>query len=422
MGKFLAAQTFVTHCPAVVMDLPPAAIHDSKAHLRERAVCDERISLPLSCFKDLDTPGSVWLQLVALKNVVSVASDPYKRANYSTTFAHVLWGKLECGLVLSPVSPWEYIPKERGIRAARGFACKYGFWKGSKGSSRGPADGPLGRQAAELATDPGRAPREALAAVDQGPHGVVVILALGASPPASFLEHLEDPAQCSKSPSAHQCFSIWAIGWLRNMLQALGLNLIHFDQCRLGQCAPKPTALATNLDLRHWEQLRCNHETHQKSPGTISSDLSRYPWNMMQGLARAILQSDAAQGAKPKLQPSSKTDRPLSQTQSPKMTLEDDPVRVQLGFRIRPIRDGGGKPSQGRLPPPLRRHPPCGDLCRELAAICEPWVEDFTSSIHSGNKAHPFSIHLLRELREKLASHCTTTGDPRSVDSGTFPP
>ena len=55
MGKFLAAQTFLTHCPAIVMDLPPAAIHDSKAHLRERAICDERISLPLSAFKDLDT-------------------------------------------------------------------------------------------------------------------------------------------------------------------------------------------------------------------------------------------------------------------------------------------------------------------------------------------------------------------------------
>ena len=55
MGKFLAAQTFLTHCPAIVMDLPTAAIHDSKAHLRERAICDERISLPLSAFKDLDT-------------------------------------------------------------------------------------------------------------------------------------------------------------------------------------------------------------------------------------------------------------------------------------------------------------------------------------------------------------------------------
>ena len=150
----------------------------------------------------------------------------------------------------------------------------------------------------------------------------------GASPPASFLEHPEDPAQCSNSPSAHRCSSIWAIGWLRNLLQALGLSLIHFDQCRLGQCTPKPTTLATNLDLRHWEQLRCNHPSHTKPTGTTSSDLSRYPWNMMQGSARAILESDAAQGAKPSPPPTNRTDRPTTQTQSPKMTLEDSPIAI----------------------------------------------------------------------------------------------
>ena len=75
---------------------------------------------------------------LTVENVISVASDNYKRQRYSTKFAHVFWGKLECGLVLSSVSPWEYVPKEHGIRAAGGFACKYcdGFWKGSKGSSR----------------------------------------------------------------------------------------------------------------------------------------------------------------------------------------------------------------------------------------------------------------------------------------------
>ena len=53
MGKFLAAQSFLTHTPLCVMELPPAAIHDFKTHLRERAICDERISLPLSAFKEL---------------------------------------------------------------------------------------------------------------------------------------------------------------------------------------------------------------------------------------------------------------------------------------------------------------------------------------------------------------------------------
>ena len=190
MGKFLAAQTFLTHCPAIVMDLPPAAIHDSKAHLRERAICDERISLPLSAFKDLDTiypklraqfgshnamvevkmnwrcTNEIWWSALitdealcyrklgyadaagevakiregrlaqgsqpvpasamtsqpqlTVENVISVASDNHKRQHYSTKFAHVFWGKLECGLVLSSVSPWEYVPKEHAILEQRG--------------------------------------------------------------------------------------------------------------------------------------------------------------------------------------------------------------------------------------------------------------------------------------------------------------
>ena len=55
MGKFLAAQSFLTHTPPCVMELPPADIRDSKSHVRERAICDEIISLPLSAFRELDT-------------------------------------------------------------------------------------------------------------------------------------------------------------------------------------------------------------------------------------------------------------------------------------------------------------------------------------------------------------------------------
>ena len=114
-----------------------------------------------------------------------------------------------------------------------------------------------------------------------------------------MLEHPEDPIQCSSSSSAAKCSSIWAISWLRNLPQALGLTLIHFDQCRLGQHTPKPTTVATNLPLLHWQNLRCNHTEHARPKGRSSADLSRYPWPMMQGLARALLESDFAQGQKP---------------------------------------------------------------------------------------------------------------------------
>ncbi|CAE7665015.1 ppsC [Symbiodinium sp. CCMP2592] len=51
MGSFFAAKVFINRTPQVVLDLPVADIHDSKAHMRLRAVCDERITLPLNAFR-----------------------------------------------------------------------------------------------------------------------------------------------------------------------------------------------------------------------------------------------------------------------------------------------------------------------------------------------------------------------------------
>ena len=52
MGSFFAAKVFINRTPQVVLDLPVADVHDSKEHLRFRAVCDERITLPLKAFSD----------------------------------------------------------------------------------------------------------------------------------------------------------------------------------------------------------------------------------------------------------------------------------------------------------------------------------------------------------------------------------
>ena len=62
MGTFLAAKNFIVNCPLPVMELPVAPVHDSKEALRFRAVCDERITLPLSSLRAFD---SVYTKLVA---------------------------------------------------------------------------------------------------------------------------------------------------------------------------------------------------------------------------------------------------------------------------------------------------------------------------------------------------------------------
>ena len=82
----------------------------------------------------------------------------------------------------------------------------------------------------------------------------------------------------------------------------MGLTLIHFDECELGQAAVKSTVLATDLPLHHWQGLHCTHEKHERAPGMNSSDLSRYPPEMMQGLSTAIMQHIAMEGSEPPLE------------------------------------------------------------------------------------------------------------------------
>ena len=106
---------------------------------------------------------------------------------------------------------------------------------------------------------------------------------------SSFLEHPMDPMQCSKSPSAARCSSIWVTRAYIQWASALHHSLIKFDECRLGQVVVKSTTLSTDLPLHHWHDLRCNHGAHPRGEKLNSSDLSRYPEQMMQGLAAAIL-------------------------------------------------------------------------------------------------------------------------------------
>jgi hypothetical protein len=53
IGSFLAASVFLARTPAIVLDLPEQDVQDTKEQMRFRAVCDERITLPLEAFKQL---------------------------------------------------------------------------------------------------------------------------------------------------------------------------------------------------------------------------------------------------------------------------------------------------------------------------------------------------------------------------------
>ena len=65
--------------------------------------------------------------------------------------------------------------------------------------------------------------------------------------------------------------------------------------------------------------------------------------------------------------------------------LTDRVAIVQLGFRSRPLRDGGGKPSPGRLNPPFRRISPLATLGALIMTLTRPWIDKVRLSLASGH-------------------------------------
>ena len=139
-----------------------------------------------------------------------------------------------------------------------------------------------------------------------------------------------------------------------------------------------------------------------------SSDLSRYPPALMTGLASAIIKSlqnkdRPATGCQQSGEPPGRTDRsssvPLSQT----MTLGDDPIIVQSGFKTRPLRDGGGKPSSGRRPPPLTPQSKIAHIGDSIAPLAQTCAQEVQRSINRGDRKHPFPPELLQRTRQHIA-------------------
>ena len=84
--------------------------------------------------------------------------------------------------------------------------------------------------------------------------------------------------------------------------------------------------------------------------------------------------------------------------------LHDPVVQLNLAFKMRPVRDGGGKPSMGRLPPSRRPRSSLGALGAAILALSQEWIEPMKLSLSCGEKQHPFPESLLSQVREVLGS------------------
>lgn len=144
-----------------------------------------------------------------------------------------------------------------------------------------------------------------------------------------------------------------------------------------GQVVAKTTTMATNMDLAHMDgQHGVLEANYQAISLEDSASLARWAWGMNLEIARALSvfpgvtearrtqdmflriprqhELSAAPGAAPRTRPPN-TDRPVVKPAHAALRPRDnEELYVTTGFKSRPLRDGGGKPSWGRRHPTNR--------------------------------------------------------------------
>ena len=75
---------------------------------------------------------------------------------------------------------------------------------------------------------------------------------------------------------------------------------------------------------------------------------------------------------------------------------------VRIGYKVRPLRDGGGKYSPGRLSPPYRPYP-LVRLGSVVLQIAMAWTPTFLASLQCDFKDHPFPAEAVTAVRQALA-------------------
>ena len=235
----------------------------------------------------------------------------------------------------------------------------------------------------------------------------------GKSEPFFLLEHPADPAESSTSPKGKVCSSWWATQQCSAFRTHFHMSLFTFDQCMLGHKADKSTTILTNLNLGHLHGLKCNHPGGHPREGN-SKDLARWAWGLNLAIVAACweflqgLSAPASEGNIPKPAEDPATHRFES---------------VNLGNKSRIFRDGGGKPSLGRLHPASR--PECrllhvGKLLMDSLSDSITWqsgtakktgplLQCMGEAILNPSKGSPIPLEVTNRIRSQVADLLSPT-------------
>ncbi|CAE8722080.1 unnamed protein product [Polarella glacialis] len=231
-----------------------------------------------------------------------------------------------------------------------------------------------------------------------------------------LLEHPADPALHSPHPGASNCATIWGTATLLAFGHEHRLFGSTFAQCMVGNMVNKITKLLHNIPLlRQLDNLTCNHTTHKKVHDT--KQLARWGWHL-----NVLI----AQGVKARLKflrnydhTQILTDRPHDITTGG--LPQQNEMIIQIGHKQRPPRDGGGKPSPGRLPPNKRPASKLQHLGAALAAyvMTQPTQSEAHLLQHGSISDCPFTDEQITEARNIMNNSTTHQLDnPSQITTG----
>ncbi len=231
---------------------------------------------------------------------------------------------------------------------------------------------------------------------------IFVIAKLEGWPIAFLMEHPADPASYSLQETHQQCASWWNTQQCKEATGAYGLQCLTGAQGPLGHVVEKLTTLWTNLPIVGFHGLA--QDAPKEPYRGSSSDLSRWAWGLNILICQALLKF--LQEVKQNLQEKVETSRlRLDVPANPATDM------VQLGHRSRPLRDGGGKPSLGRMPLDQRPEGKLHCLGQLLSNLVTDWrlAERFAAyhqkPQHERSKQGPLETAEMEQLAIVARSH-----------------
>ena len=218
------------------------------------------------------------------------------------------------------------------------------------------------------------------------------------------MDHPADPMVFSKTEHAKACASWWNTKQCSALSSAYDMGVLSFKQGPMGAESDDWTSSMTNLNLAHLHtlsKLSSSAETSTKWPRkTWSTYKPSWTWGLRVAISNAMAEHLGKKNTEA-------SDRP--RTAALDLAPNSKVEFVQVNNWNRPLRDGGGKTSPGRVKPAIRRQSALNPVTKILLGLGKASTVHalIMNSVNKDglDKNHPVPQEFIRECRTAVGSH-----------------